>query len=60
MTWLLLLTVCANDACYKQSVQAFPTKAKCLEEKIRHEDIPIDGSWSFVGYSCRLKTGVEI
>jgi len=51
--WHILLTVCMSNECRYQDVQWFDTKQQCVEMKIIHEDIPLDGDWKQVTYKCK-------
>ena len=52
--WSLLLTTCFTDTnCKYQDVQWFYTKEQCMEMKIVHEEIPIDGYWKSITYKCQ-------
>ena len=44
--WSLWLTACFTSTdCRYQDVQWFDTKQQCVEMKLIHEDIPMDGDW---------------
>ena len=50
--WSLWLTACFTDTnCRHQDVQWFDTQQKCVEMKMIHEDIPLDGDWKAVTYN---------
>ena len=51
--WHILLTVCLDSQCVTQDVQWFDTKQQCVEMKLIHEDIPLDGNWKAVTYKCK-------
>ena len=34
-------------------MQWFDTKQQCVEMKLIHEDIPMDGDWKQVTYKCK-------
>ena len=51
--WHILLTVCLDSQCVTQDVQWFDTKQQCVEMKLIHEDIPLDGDWKEVTYKCK-------
>ncbi len=52
--WSLWLTACFTDTnCRHQDVQWFDTQQKCVEMKMIHEDIPLDGDWKAVTYKCK-------
>ena len=52
--WTLLLTACLTDTnCKYQDVQWFDTETECNQNKLLHEEIPIDGNWKKVSYECK-------
>ena len=51
--WHILLTVCSNQFCIEQDVQWFETKEQCEEQRLLHEEIPIDGDWETIDYICK-------
>ena len=53
IVWHILLTVCLQGTCAEQDVQWFDTKQQCVEMKLIHEDIPMDGDWKQVTYKCK-------
>ena len=59
--WSLLLTACFTDTnCKYQDVQWFKTKEQCIEMKIVHEEIPIDGNWKSITYKCQPVNSKEV
>ena len=48
-----MLTVCSTAFCGTQTIQWFDKKPDCIEMKIIHEDIPLDGDWKQVSYKCK-------
>ena len=52
--WSLWWTACFTSTdCRYQDVQWFDTKQQCVEMKIIHEDIPLDGDWKQVTYKWK-------
>ena len=52
--WSLWLTACFTSTdCRYQDVQWFDTKQQCVEMKLIHEYIPMDGGWKQVTYKCK-------
>ena len=59
--WSLVLTVCTpHGQCFNQTVQWFDKENECLRYKQIYEDIPKDGSWASVSYSCGIVGAMEI
>lgn len=58
--WALILTVCSTDMCSTQNIQWFNEPEQCQRMKQAHEDLPVDGSWQSVRYSCVIINGVEV
>jgi len=59
MIWSLMLVACMEGHCVNQTIQWFDTKEKCITFKEIHEELPQDGNWSTVVYSCDLLNGKE-
>ncbi len=60
IVWTLLLTVCSDTACASQHVQWFEQKPDCIEMKLIHEDLPVDGNWKSVDYKCTVVGAKEV
>tara|TARA_R100000458_G_scaffold4907_1_gene3972 strand:+ start:743 stop:952 length:210 start_codon:yes stop_codon:yes gene_type:complete len=58
--WTLMLTVCSNLSCGTQTIQWFDEKPQCLEMKLIHENIPTDGNWKSIEYTCTIVGAKEI
>jgi hypothetical protein len=57
MIWSLLLTACVETVCVQQDIQWFEDRQECIDFRILHEELPQDGSWTTVGYKCKLING---
>lgn len=57
--WTLLLTVCSDANCATQTIQWFEEKPQCVEMRQIHEELPIDGHWKSVEYTCSIVNGAE-
>ena len=55
-----MLTVCSNLSCGTQTIQWFDEKPQCLEMKLIHENIPTDGNWKSIEYTCTIVGAKEI
>ena len=58
--WTLLLTVCSSSSCATQTIQWFDEKLQCIEMKVMHEELPEDGHWKSVDYTCTIVGAKEI
>jgi hypothetical protein len=58
--WHILLTVCAGSTCLDQDVQWFDSQAKCETMLIQYKEVPVDGDWETVTYTCKPKGSVEL
>ena len=56
--WALILTVCNANQCATQNIQWFEEPEQCQEMKRAHQELPVDGSWHSVDYSCVIMNGV--
>lgn len=59
MIWSLILIACTDTACMKQDIQWFEVKQECIEFKQLHEELPKDGNWKSLNYTCKLVNGAE-
>ncbi len=57
--WVLYLTVCTNLNCMTQEVQRFENRGNCIDMQMVHEELPVDGNWKSVNYSCRPKDSLN-
>jgi hypothetical protein len=58
--WSLLLTVCGESHCVKQTIQWFDERPQCVEMKLLHEDLPQDGNWKTVEYKCTIVNALQV
>ena len=58
--WHILLTVCSVSLCLEQDVQRFDTKAKCETQLVEYTDMPADGHWDTVVYTCKPVDSVDL
>lgn len=57
--WTLILTVCSDASCASQTIQWFDQKPECVQMKAIHEELPTDGHWKSITYSCSMLNGEE-
>jgi len=50
--WVLMLTVCNPSQCLSQEVELFWTIEECYETKVDLENMPWDGPWKKIEYTC--------
>jgi len=60
IVWVLLLSVCSTNQCITQTVLETTAKDKCIYHKVMHEQVPPDGSWGSIEYTCQPKDSVQI
>ena len=58
--WVLVLSVRTTDRCITQTVLETNTKNKCVNEKVLHEELPVDGPWRTIEYNCKLLNDLEV
>jgi len=58
--WHILLTVCSGTTCLEQDVQQFETKAQCKTMLIEYTEMPADGHWDTVKYTCKPLDSVSL
>lgn len=60
IVWVLLLSVCSTNQCITQTVLETNAEDKCIYHKVMHEQVPPDGSWGSIEYTCQPKDSVQI
>jgi|TARA_E500000318_G_C3428765_1_gene160261 hypothetical protein len=58
--WTLILTVCDTSSCATQTIQWFEKEPQCIEMKLLHEELPEDGGWKSVNYTCTVVGAKEV
>jgi len=58
--WHILLTVCVGSTCLDQDVQWFDSQTKCETMLVQYKEVPVDGHWETVTYTCKPKGSVEL